>query len=333
MESTQPIQREVAALVDEILAERDGRPFRDVVWVGAGGSNGGNFGAQWFVEHEATALRSSRITSNEFVHCTPAWVGPDTLCVAVSMRGTPETIEAARVAKEAGAATIAVYVDESGLTEVCDHAIRYQSLALDESRVERMNPSVVLMIAATLVDRQEDYGALDELLAAFDEVDGLYREAFRALAEPAAAWAEANSGSTCVNVLASGPAWGAGYVFSICNLQEMLQIDSPTIDACDFFHGPFEVLDSRASFFQLVGEGRNRPCDERAVAFLDRFGGPLNYRLDARDLGVDRLDESVREHFNHILFSPILNNVFMRALSATTGKDFHTRRYMWQMPY
>ena len=32
--------------------------------------------------------------------------------------------------------------------------------------------------------------------------------------------------------MAQGPLFGAAYVFSICNVQEMLQIDSCTINTC-----------------------------------------------------------------------------------------------------
>ena len=89
------------------------------------------------MEHEATQVVSSSYTSNEFVHATPAYVNENTLAVVVSMRGTKETIVAAQVAKDHGASTIAIYVDESGLTEVCDYKIQYDSLAVDESCMGR----------------------------------------------------------------------------------------------------------------------------------------------------------------------------------------------------
>ena len=86
------------------------------------------------MEHEATKVVSASYTSNEFVHATPAYVNENTLVVAVSMRGTPETIVAAEIAREHGATTIGVYVDESRLTEVCEYKVRYDSLAV--GRVE-----------------------------------------------------------------------------------------------------------------------------------------------------------------------------------------------------
>ena len=327
-------QEQVKDIIARILADKkDCGGITDVVWIGAGGSNGGNYPAQYFMEHEARSVASHMVTSNEFVFATPAYVGPTTLAVAVSMRGTPETIEAARVAKEHGAATIAVYVDESGLTEVCDYQVRYMSLAVDESNMGRTNSAVVTMIAMELLDQTEGYAAHDEAMAAFDLVDPMYRKAFDYCQPLAAAWAEQNADRSTVNVMASGPCFGAAYVFAICNIQEMLQIDAVTTNSCDFFHGPFETLDKRASVFQLVSAGRCRPADDRATTFLNTYGGDRVYRLDAKEIGVEDFPPAVAEYMNHLIFSPILNNVYMRALSKVTHKDYMTRRYMWKVAY
>ena len=328
------MQEQVRELVSTVMGERkEHSGIKRVVWIGAGGSNGGNYPAQYFMEHEATEVVSSSFTSNEFVFATPSYVNESTLAVVVSMRGTKETIEAARVAKERGAVTVAVYVDESDLTAVCDHKIQYDSLALDESCMGRTNSAIVLAIAMELVQQTEGYAEYETAMAAFDLVDSIYRKAFDYCRPLAAAWAEQNADKPCINVMACGPLYGAAYVFSICNIQEMLQIDSCAINTCDFFHGPFEILDKRTSLFQLVSAGRCRPADERGIAFTEQYGGERMYRLDAKELGLCDIKDSVSEYFNHLIFSPILNNVYMRALSAVTHKDYLTRRYMWKVAY
>ena len=102
-------QEQVKDVVSQVLADKaDKGGIKRVVWIGAGGSNGGNYPAQYFMEHEATQVVSSSYTSNEFVHATPAYVNENTLAVVVSMRGTKETIVAAQVAKDNGASTIAM---------------------------------------------------------------------------------------------------------------------------------------------------------------------------------------------------------------------------------
>ena len=170
-------------------------------------------------------------------------------------------------------------------------------------------------------------------MAAFDLIDPIYRKAVEYTRPLAAKWAEQNADKPCINVMAQGPLFGAAYVFSICNVQEMLQIDSCTINTCDFFHGPFEILDKRTSLFQLISVGRSRCNDEPRHPLRQ----PVRWRarLSARrkELGLNDIKDSVSEYFNHLIFAPILNNVYMRALSAVTHKDYMTRRYMWKLEY
>ena len=187
-------QEQVKDVVSQVLADKaDKGGIKRVVWIGAGGSNGGNYPAQYFMEHEATQVVSSSYTSNEFVHATPAYVNENTLAVVVSMRGTKETIVAAQVAKDHGASTIAIYVDESALTEVCDYKIQYDSLAVDESCMGRTNSAVVTMIAIELTQQTEGYAEYETAMAAFDLVDPIYRKAVEYARPLAAKWAEQNA--------------------------------------------------------------------------------------------------------------------------------------------
>ena len=80
------------------------------------------------------------------------------------------------------------------------------------------------------------------------------REYCRPLAEK---WAEQMKDEKCITVLASGPAYGSGHIFSTCNILEMLQIQFPTFNSCDFFHGLFEITDKNKPFFLLVADGRH----------------------------------------------------------------------------
>ena len=327
-------QEQVKDVVSQVLADKaDKGGIKRVVWIGAGGSNGGNYPAQYFMEHEATQVVSSSYTSNEFVHATPAYVNENTLAVVVSMRGTKETIVAAQVAKDHGASTIAIYVDESGL----HRGLRLQDPVRQPGRRRVLHGPHQLRRrdhdrhGAHAADR--GYAEYETAMAAFDLVDPIYRKAVEYTRPLAAKWAEQNADKPCINVMAQGPLFGAAYVFSICNVQEMLQIDSCTINTCDFFHGPFEILDKRTSLFQLISVGRSRCNDERGIRFVNQYGGERVYQLDAKELGLNDIKDSVSEYFNHLIFAPILNNVYMRALSAVTHKDYMTRRYMWKLDY
>ncbi len=325
---------EIRNIIEKIIKsmEADGG-LRDVVWIAAGGSHDGHYAAQYFMDRESTVVDSQQITSSEFVYAPPKQVGKNTIAVITSMRGTKETIEAAKIAKELGAVTVSQYVDESELTEVCDYNIQYGSIWEDDEDQGKTNAGNALRIAMAIVDIVEGYADYADAMDAFAKIQPAYvraREYCKPLAEK---WAEQMKNEKVITVLASGPAYGSGHIFSTCNLLEMLQVHSPTFNSCDFFHGPFEITDKNQPFFVLVADGRTRKADERAVTFMKKYAGDKVYILDAKELGLDNLKDSVSEYFNHLLFTPILNNVYMKELSRATGVDYTTRRYMWKVEY
>lgn len=325
---------EIRDIIEKIAKEKETcGGIKNVVWLAAGGSNGGNYPAQYFMDRESKTIRSQMFTSNEFVYAVPKFVGENTIAVVVSMRGTKETCVAAQTAKDHGAVTIGLYVEKSELTDICEYNVHYDSIMFDESDQSQTNAALGLRIAMDIVDVTEGYAHYDDAMAAFAILDDVYKDA-RAYCMPLAEkWAKLNKDEHVISVMASGPAYAAGYIFSICNIMEMLQIQSPTVNCCEFFHGPFEVLDKNESFFLLMAEGRTRKADERAAKFLKEYGGDKVYILDAKELGINRFKDSVCEYFNHMLFAPILNNTYMKKLSAETGVDYMTRRYMWKVAY
>lgn len=325
---------EIRELIEKIIKDmEDIGGIKNVVWVAAGGSHDGHYAAQYFMDRESTAVRSQMITSSEFVYAPPKGVGKNTIVVVTSMRGTKETIEAAKAARALGAVTISQYVEKSELTEVCDYNVQYGSIWEDDKDQSKTNAGNALRMAMAIVDIVEGYDNYEDAMDAFTKVQPAYikaREYCRPLAEK---WAKQMKDEKVITVLASGPAYGSGHIFSTCNILEMLQIHSPTFNSCDFFHGPFEITDKNEAFFLLVADGRTRKADERAVKFMKQYAGEKVYILDAKEIGIDRLKDSVSEYFTHLLFTPVLNNVYMKELSKETGVDYTTRRYMWKVEY
>lgn len=67
--------------------------------------------------------------------------------------------------------------------------------------------------------------------------------------------------------------------------------------------------------------------------FHEISGEEFRSYIKKKKFGLDNLKDSVSEYFNHLLFTPILNNVYMKALLEATGIDYTTRRYMWKVEY
>ena len=55
----------------------------------------------------------------------------------------------------------------------------------------------------------------------------------------------------------------------------------------------------------MLNEGRTRPLDERALSFLNKYGEKLII-LDAKELGLNTIDDSIIEFFNPLLFNNVL---------------------------
>ena len=132
-------------------------------------------------------------------------------------------------------------------------------------------------------------------------------------------------------ILSSGASYGHAYGFAICSLMEMQRLHASSIQSGEFFHGPFEVTDKKSNFIVLVNVGLTRPLDLRVITFLKTYA--RNYVvLDAKELGIDILPESVVEFFNPILFYSVLCD-YREALAKIRNHPLETRRYMGKVEY
>jgi fructoselysine-6-P-deglycase FrlB-like protein len=132
-------------------------------------------------------------------------------------------------------------------------------------------------------------------------------------------------------ILSSGASYGHAYGFATCSLMEMQWLHASAIHSGEFFHGPFEITDKHTNFIVLINEGRTRPLDQRVIAFLERYAERYEV-IDARELGIDVLPESVVEFFNPILFYSVLCD-YREALAKIRDHSLETRRYMGKVKY
>lgn len=306
--------------------------IKNLYFVACGGSLGGFYPAFYLMERKSKTIHASLFSSNEFVHALPDALGKNSLVLVCSMRGTPETIAAAKAARQRGAYVVAFYVEESELLEHADDKVRYRSIMFDDTHIQETNASLQLQLCFELLHQREGCPLYEDAEAGFGIIDDIYRRAFQQCTPRAQSFAQECKDEDVIYVLGGGPSMGAAYVFSICNLMEMQWVHSPTVHTGELLHGPFESVDKNLPIVLLLSEGPTRPVDERALRFLERYGQKL-YLLDAKELGINRVEKSVVEFFNHLLFSSLLNNVYLKELSYARKHNYMTRRYMWQVEY
>ncbi len=308
-----------------------GIQMSEVFLVACGGSLVDLYPAKFFLASESRQLRSELYTANEFVHAVPKVLGERSVVILCSHSGdTPEAVEAAKVAKAAGALTITMTHNKSSkIANYTDHNIVYEWG--DESSVKNNPMAITLALCLEIIQKAEGYANYNEFREALLKIDGVVRIARSKVGDRAKTFAETYQNENLFYILSSGASYGHAYGFAICSLMEMQRLHASSIHSGEFFHGPFEITDKKTNFIVLFNEGRTRALDQRVISFLETYA--KNYVvIDAKELGLGVLPESVVEFFNPILFYSVLCD-YREALAKIRNHPLETRRYMGKVKY
>lgn len=323
------LNADVAAALEAVAA----RPVTHVFLVACGGSLSVMYPGKYLLDRHAPMLPSDAMNADEFVCRAPARLGPEALVILCSQTGTTrETARAAAFARERGAATIAMTMDPaSPLGQAAEHVVRYDAPYTTGMPIDPAdsNYAVLYMLLAGLIAQRggpDLRGPLIRSLPALGPAIEAAKQAFDAQSQQ---FADRFAGRRTIYTTASGVNYGAAYSFAICVLMEMQWIDSQAIHANEFFHGPFEVVDRDACFIALVGLDETRRIEERAVAFLNRFGDPANVMvLDAATLDLSGLEPPFRAAFVPLVFFDVLWAFAYRLADRRGHRMLEARRYM-----
>lgn len=322
-----------ASALGEVLSARyaDERQIAEVFLVACGGSLVDFYASRFFLASEARRLRADSYTANEFVHAMPKALGTRSVVILCSHSGgTPEAVEAARIARSAGAFTVTLtHNDSAKISEFSDFNILYKWG--DHSRVSDNPTAIALALCLEILQQSDGYPAYDDFRAAIGQVDGVVAAAREKVRERVGAFAEKYRNESLFYILSSGPSFGHAHGFAACSMMEMQWLNASAIHSGEFFHGPFEITDEETNFVLLANEGRTRPLDERVIKFLERYAEKYEI-VDARELGIGTLPASVVDYFNPVLFYSVLCD-YREALAMIRDHPLETRRYMGKVEY
>ncbi len=320
------------AVAAKALASRtEAGGITKVMFVACGGSLAAFYPAKFLLEKESSGLRVGYFPANEFVHATPKALDQNTLVIGCSHGGnTPETVAAMKLAQSRGAATISfTYTEGSEITLYGDQVVRYSYGT--EVVYSLKKEALGLRLAMELLQQLEGWDHYERAMESFERFDRVVLAAREQALPAAQAFAAANRDEKVIYTIGSGASWGSAYMECICILMEMQWIHSNCIHAGEFFHGPLEITDTATPFLLMMGDGSTRGLDERAKAFLQQWGRKL-YIIDVKDLGLNRLDNSVVEYFSPLLLTAVVD-VYNRQLAEARQHPLSTRRYMWKVQY
>ena len=306
------------------------RDFKRVFFTGCGAPHYMMRSLAYWVRKFNATLDVRNYFSAELVHQDPTALDEDTLVILGSHSGkTAETVSAAEFLKTRPSVSLAItQFPDSPLAKKTDELIAY-----GETK-EGYFSSLMLALSfmSAFLDEVEPNWLLDnEIAASLPHIPEALADAKQANLLEAAKQAQLFSQDKFMYVIGGGPMFTTAYTFASCFLMEMQRMHAHPIEAAEFFHGPFEVVDKETPIIVLVGEGPSRVEEERVVRFCQKYAKRFIV-MDSKDYQMKNIAESVRP-----LIAPFIVDAALTALveSLAVVHDFPLtiRRYMGKVEY
>lgn len=324
---------EVKALpkVKEVLSALKDRRFENIYFIACGGSSALMYPSQYLVDTMAERLSAEALNSNEFIYRNPPALGEKSVVILCSQEGkTPETVAAAKFAREKGATVITIaMVDDTPLQQSGEFYVKYgyyeTADAIDTSY------GVMYLLTAGILEAQEGKPIFDKMAENLNRLTPVIEKAKEQWLPQADAFGESCRDDRVLYSISSGSDYSQSYVFCNCYMMEMQWINAIPIHAGEFFHGPFEIIEKTSPVILLLGLDGTRPLEERAQAFLEKYTARL-FKIDAAQ--VDFMD--VEEEWRGYLAPLVLNNIcrlYSKSIAKVREHSLDIRRYMHIVDY
>ncbi|SMB97079.1 SIS domain-containing protein [Deinococcus hopiensis] len=296
--------------------------------VGCGAPNRVMLTLEYWMAHAHTSFEVKRYFPAEFMTVTPR-LDERTLVVLGSKSGTtPETVQAAEFLKDKPCLTLAV----TGTEQAPLARASQRSLLMGETEQAHTGMFIVLQaLIGSLLQARDGWPLLEPLLRSLDALPGVLVESAELNDRRAEQDARTYEHDRILYHLAGGPMFATAYVFGVCMLMEMQWMHSIPIEAAEWFHGPFEILDAQTPVVLLLGEDPSRPLVERALTFCQKYSARLMV-YDTLDYPMTGVDPAIRPIVGPFVLQAALNR-FAEHLSERHGHHLDTRRYMWVTEY
>lgn len=313
------------------IIEEQGK-INDVFFTACGGSLVDLYLGYYFINAESETMHSHWLNAKELVTSPSKFLKKGALVILCSHGGnTGEVVEAARFAKNRGAAVLTMtHNPESICAQEEFNPIVY---SWEDTTNENARPQgIVLRVLNELLKAQEaGYSKYEAVLEGLEKADGIVRAAVKKVQNRTWVFAEKYFEEPFLYIMGSGASYSQAYGFSICSLQEMQWMDCCYLNTGEYFHGPFECTDEDHLYILLMGTGNARVMDERALTFLEKYGKKYEV-IDAKELGIEAIDDSVNEYFCPMLFYA-MSVAYRTGLQDKRNHPLDMRRYMGVVEY
>lgn len=324
------MRKEHQEQINKAVEGLQGKEINHIYFTACGGSQAVLMAGQYIVDKE-TSIPAHVYTANEFVYDTPKDVNKHALVITCSHSGnTPETVNAAKTAREEGAVTIALSNEiGSPLCQAAEYPIHYDWGK--EADASDLNKAILYGLVFEILSTFDGSKKWTSCLNALDKLNELTIKAKEQNAEFAKQWGKDNKRDNIIYSIGSGINYGEVYSTAACWFMEMQWLHSNSIHSGEFFHGPFEITDFDVPFILVKSLGNTRYLDERVEKFATEFSDQFVV-LDQADFDLASVAEEAREYIAAILSGVVIRQM-VESIAFERGHSLDVRRYMWQMEY
>ncbi|MDI1297016.1 MAG: SIS domain-containing protein [bacterium] len=311
------------------FGESLGKDIDRVYFVAHGSGNRAMLGISYWLEHYSPSIEVRRYFPSEFMAINPPRLDERTLVMLSSKSGTtPETNAAAEWLKDKPCKVVSFTMKaESPLAKASP-----KTFIVGENSESLISLFLLMQaLIGGLMKAKDGWELGDDLLSSLAALPAVIGEAAESSDARGLELAKEYYQDDKIYHVASGPGFMSAYNFGVCILMEMLWLHSYPIEAAEFFHGPFEILDENTPFILIVGEDPSRPLMERVMRFCEKHGRRVMI-FDSRDFEMPGIAPSMRGLVAPHVIQTALKR-FSEHLSDLRGQPLTTRRYMWKSEY
>lgn len=311
------------------LGEALAKDIDRIYFVAHGSGNRAMQAIGYWVEHYSPSLEVRRYFPSEFMAMNPPRLDERTLVLLSSKSGTtPETNAAANWLKDRPCKVIGFTMNgDSPLAKATPNNF----IVGDNSESLISLWMLMQALVGGIMKGRDNWALGEDLLSSLAALPAVIGETAETSDARGLALAKEYYQDDNIYHVAAGPGFMSAYNFGVCILMEMLWLHSYPIEAAEFFHGPFEILDEKTPFILIVGEDPSRPLMERVMRFCEKHGRRIMI-FDSRNFDMPGIAASVRPMLAPHVIQTALKR-FSEHLSDLRGQPLSTRRYMWKSEY
>jgi fructoselysine 6-phosphate deglycase len=320
----------VLSVLDE--AARLGRELAPkidrIFFVGCGGPNRTMLAVQYWIAHYSTEREVRRFYPAEFLAQNQPRLNERTLVVLGSKSGTtPETVAAAEFLQDKPCITI-------GITELAEKPLAQAvqtPLLMGEKAPTAAMFMIVAALAGGLLAAKDNWPLQDKLMSSLRALPQVMADTAEIGDRRAVEDARLLKDDRILYHIASGPTFSTAYVFGVCVLMEMQWMHSTALEAAEFFHGPFEIVDQNLPLVLSKTEDPSRPLMDRVERFCKKYT-ERTFIYDTKDYEMEGVAPEIRGWVGPFVLQAVVRRIAER-LSVWHNMPLSTRRDMWKTEY